>query len=231
MALADFFPRDTIAISQVLKGFQTDTFTEKLEGIRVAIAFGEEAATSRDGRELLNLSVRLAARLYPSLTFATVPAGERLADDLIALASSINPNIETSKTGTANVGLSIGVDAPAVDTLTVYAGCDGWLGRVGTKGPYRTSDLGNPFGAGFARLLGGSQPVSLLIPSRRPNFIGCRSSFSFRRCLFPASCGLHNDGPLGVGRCWSGGQQCLLGTSAYAANRPDLPGRSTNRRA
>ena len=162
MALADFFPRDTIAISQVLKGFQTDAFTEKLEGVRVAIAFGEEAATSRDGRALLNLSVRLAARLYPSLTFVTVPAGERLADDLMALASNINPNIETSKTGAANVGLSIGVDAPAVATPTVYAGCDGWLGRVGTKGPYRTSDLGNPFGAGFSACLAAANLFRLL---------------------------------------------------------------------
>ena len=53
MALADFFSRDAFAISQVLQGFETDAFTEKLEGVRVAIAFGEEAATSRDGRELL----------------------------------------------------------------------------------------------------------------------------------------------------------------------------------
>ena len=35
MALADFFPRDAIAISQVLQGFQADVFTEKLENIRV----------------------------------------------------------------------------------------------------------------------------------------------------------------------------------------------------
>ena len=153
MALADFFPRDAVAISQVLQGFQTDAFTEKLEGVRVAIAFGEQAVTSRDGRELLDLSVRLAARLYPSLTFATVPAGDKFADELIVLASSINPNIEASKTGTANVGLSIGKDAPAVNAPTVYAGCDGWLARVGTEGPYRTSDLGNPFGAGFAACL------------------------------------------------------------------------------
>ena len=73
MALADFFGRDTVAISQVLHGFETDAFVEQLEGVQVAIAFGEEAATNRDGRELLNLSVRLAARLYPSLTFATGP--------------------------------------------------------------------------------------------------------------------------------------------------------------
>ena len=153
MALADFFPRDAVAISQVLQGFQTDAFTEKLEGVRVAIAFGEAAATSRDGRELLDLSVRLAARLYPGLTFATVPAGDRFADELMALATSINPNIEASKKGTANVGLSVGLDAPAVDAPTVYAGCDGWLAKVGTEGPYRVSDLGNPFGAGFAACL------------------------------------------------------------------------------
>ena len=153
MALADYFPRDVVAISQVLQGFQRDAFIEKLDGARVGIAFGEEAATSRDGRELLNLSVRLTARLYPSLKFTTVPAGNLCADELMALARSINPNIEVSKTGTPNIGLSIGMDAPAVDTPTVYAGCDGWLARVGTEGPYRTSDLGNPFGAGFAACL------------------------------------------------------------------------------
>ena len=153
MALADFFARDAVAISQVLQGFETDAFTEELEGVRVAIAFGEEAATSRDGRELLDLSVRLAARLYPSLTFATVPTADRLADELMVLARSINPQIQTSTTGEANVCLSIGVEAPAADVPTVHAGCDGWLARVGTTGPYKTSDLGNPFGAGFAACL------------------------------------------------------------------------------
>ena len=154
MALADFFHRDAVAISQVLQGFHTDAFIAKLRGIRVAIAFGEEAATNRDGRALLALFVRLAARLYPRLTFATVPAGDRCADELMALARSINPNIAVSKTGTSNVGLAIGTDAPAVDAPTVYAGCDGWLARVGTQGgPYSTSDLGNPFGAGFAACL------------------------------------------------------------------------------
>ena len=153
MALADFFSRDKVAVSQVLQGFQEDAFVEKLKGIQVAIAFGEEAATSRDGRELLELSVRLAARLYPSLTFTTVPAGEWFADELKTLASSINPNIETSNTGASSVGLAIGIDAPAIDAPTIYAGCEGWLARVGNTGPYRTSDAGNPYGAGFAACL------------------------------------------------------------------------------
>lgn len=150
MALADYFPRDALAISQVLQGFDSDAFTEQLEGVRVAIAFDEEAATSRDGRSLLDLTVRLAARLYPSLTFLTVPAVDDFAEELIALAININPNIETSRSGVAHAALSIGVDAPPVDAQAVYAGCDGWVGMVGTEGPYGTSDKGNPFGAGFA---------------------------------------------------------------------------------
>ena len=153
MALADYYSRNAVAISQVLQGFQTDAFVDKLKGIQVAIAFGEEAATSRDGRELLDLFVRLAARLYPSLVFVTVPAGERLADELTGLASDINPNIETSKASSADVALAVGVDAPHVDAPTIYAGCDGWTARVGTQGPYGISDWGNPFGAGFAACL------------------------------------------------------------------------------
>ena len=153
MALADYFPRDAVAISQVLQGFERDAFVEKVEGLKVAIAFGEEAASSRDGRNLLDLSVRLAARLYPNLTFTTVPASTGFADDLIALATGINPNIEASKAGTADVALSVGADAPAVDVPTVYAGCDGWVAMVGTEGPYKTSDEGNPFGAGLAACL------------------------------------------------------------------------------
>ena len=86
MALADYFPRDALAISQVLQGFETDAFTERLEGVRVAIAFDEEAATTRDGRSLLDLTVRLAARLYPSLTFLTIPAADNFAEELMALA-------------------------------------------------------------------------------------------------------------------------------------------------
>ena len=153
MALADYYPRDAVAISQVLQGFRTDAFTEKLAGVRVTVAFDEDATTSRDGRELLNFCVRLLARLYPSLTFVTGPSGELCVDELIGLATNINPKIDVFRTRKADVCLSIGLDAPAVCAPTVYAGCDGWAGRVGTDGPYTTTDIGNPFGAGFAACL------------------------------------------------------------------------------
>ena len=165
MALADFFHRDVVAISQVLQGFHQDAFVEKLNGIRVAISFGEEAAASRDGRELLDLTIRLAARLYPSITFITVHAADWLADELTTLARRINPNVELSATGTYDVCLSVGADAPAVDSPTIYAGCDGWLARVGTASPYRTGDTGNPYGAGFAACLAAANLFrSLFLP-------------------------------------------------------------------
>ena len=186
MALADYFSRDALAISQVLQGFETDTFTEKLEGVRVAIAFGEEAATSGDGRELLDLSVRLAARLYTSLTFATVPAGDEFAEELIALANSINPNIETSKTGTASVALSIGVDAPSVNARTVHAGCDGWVAMVGTEGPYSTSDQGNPFGAGFAACLAAANLFRFLFLPDGTTLLDADISFPPDASSFPS---------------------------------------------
>ena len=189
MALADFFPRDAVAISQVLRGFRTDAFVEELKSVRVAIAFGEEASNSRDGRDLLDLSVRLAARLYPSLIFVTVPSEVRFADRLMKLASSINPNIEASKTtaaiGTAKVALSIGVDAPAVDAPTVYCGCDGWTARVGTEGPYGTSDLGNPFGAGCAACLAAANLFRFLFLPDGTNLLDTDSNFPPGGASFP----------------------------------------------
>ena len=186
MALADFFHRDAVAISQVLHGFETDAFVERLEGVHVAIALGEEAATSSDGRDLLDLSVRLAARLYPSLTFATVPVGEQRADELMTLAKNINPNIELSRTGPSDAALAVGTDAPAVDALTIYAGCDGWVGRVGTGGPFGISDLANPFGAGFAACLAAANLFRLLFVPDGSRSLDDDISFPPDAASFPA---------------------------------------------
>ena len=186
MALADFFHRDEVAISQVLQGFESDGFIEQLKGVRVAIVFGEEAATSRDGRELLDLSVRLMARLYPSLTISTLPARQHAAEDLMTLARNINPNIDVSEVATPNVALAIGPDAPAVEAPTFYAGCDGWVGHVGTKGPYATSDLGNPFGAGFAACLAAANLFRFLFLPDGPDLLDDDISFPSDDASFPS---------------------------------------------
>ena len=185
MALADYIRRDVLAISQVLQGFNFDTFSERLKGVRVALAFGEEATASRDGRELLDLSVRLAARLYPCLAFRTDPAGDAFSGELIALATSINPKIETPMTGKVDVALSVGRDAPAVDAPTIYAGCDDWKALVGTEGPYSTSDHGNPFGAGFAACLAAANLFRFLFLPEGTQHLDANISFPPDAASFP----------------------------------------------
>lgn len=186
MGLADYYYRNAVAISQVLQGFQSDAFVDRLRGIRVAVSFGEEAATSRDGRELLNLFSRLAARLYPSLKFLTPPAGDQLADELMTLAKSINPNIDVSEAGTPDIGIAVGIDALTIDAPTIYAGCNGWEARVGTQGPYGTSDYGNPFGAGFAACLAAANMFRYLFLPQGANLLDVDLSFPSDTTSFPS---------------------------------------------
>ena len=117
-------------------------------------------------------SVRLAARLYPSLTLLASPAGDQCVGELTNLAKAINPNIELRRTGTPDVVLAVGTDAPSVDAPTVYAGCDEWLGFVGTNHRYAISDTGNPFGAGFAACLAAANLFRFLfVPDGRSHLM------------------------------------------------------------
>ena len=195
MAIADFFHRDAVAISQILHGFQIDAFTKQLERTRLAIAFGADLTSSRDGRALLDLSVRLAARLYPHVTFVTTLGCDRLADEMISISTSINPNIEVSKkegaprvyTGnpTASIAITIGMKAPAIDACTIYAGCNGWLGHVGTQKPYGISDLGNPFGAGFAACLAAANVFRFLFLDEATDTLDEDIEFPLDAATFP----------------------------------------------
>ncbi|MXY43538.1 MAG: hypothetical protein F4Y50_05710 [Dehalococcoidia bacterium] len=219
MALAEFFHRDAVAISQVLQGYETDAFVEQLEGVRVAIAFGEDAATSRDGRHLLDLCVRLAARLYPNLTISNTPAAEQIAGELTELAESINPNIETSSTNPPSAVLAIGADAPHVDAPTLYAGCDGWVAHAGTAGPHGTSDLGNPFGAGFAACLAAANLFRLLFLPHGAELLDEDVDFPPEAAAFPslttarltAPLVLVGTGAVGNSAAWALGRTPLAG--------------------
>ena len=185
MALADYFHRDAVAISQVLQGFETAAFVEALEKVRIAVAFDEEAADSRDGRYLLEVSVRLLARLYPSLAFATGTSGMKFAAELSELARSINPNIETPTIEETDLVLAVGADAPTFEMPTIYAGCDGWQARVGTIGPYRTSNLGNPFGAGFAACIAVANMFRLLFFPDGASLVDNDVRFPKNACEYP----------------------------------------------
>lgn len=152
MALANFFDRAATAASQVLAGFGTAAFSERLRAQVVGLAFDGEAAHSAEGAALLDLTVRLLARLYPTLAIHALdgPAAER-AVELCGLARAINPAIDLGgDVGQASVTVCVGCTALAIPGRALYAGSDGWIARFSPAGPVGCGPSANPFGAGGA---------------------------------------------------------------------------------
>jgi hypothetical protein len=144
--LADWFARSAVAAAQVLEGFDEDRFRTHLEDTVVGIS---AATVTQEGDALLDMLVRLAARLYPRLAIVVRgEPGEQLAD----LARTINPQLEL--TDSAELGVVVGDGEPFAKST--FAGCDGWDALVGTGGPLPTGDSANPFGAGAAACLAGA---------------------------------------------------------------------------
>src|SRR6266576_1816936 len=93
MALADYYRRDAVAISQVLSGFNEQSMRARLESVGLGISFSKPTAQSKEGIALLRLTVRLAARLYPTIILRPSIGADPMAAELSELAKSINPSI------------------------------------------------------------------------------------------------------------------------------------------
>ena len=93
MALANFFDKASLGLSQILKGCDRNELERLLWDRTVGIFYDENASTSKEGRATLDLTVRLLARLYPKIRIESTYANE-LKDQLAALAKSINPVID-----------------------------------------------------------------------------------------------------------------------------------------
>src|SRR5205807_2385511 len=116
----------------------------RLQPVSVGIDFGPDALSS-EGRALLDLFVRLVARLYPAVT---LPKDQNVADltrVLSALALAINPRIELDVGATVSVAVGAGTDS---STARFFAGSDGWHARVSRHKVQSVGRSNNPFGAG-----------------------------------------------------------------------------------
>lgn len=144
--LADWFARSAVAAAQVLEGFDEERFRVHLEETVVGIS---AAGVTPEGDALLDMLVRLAARLYPRLAIV-VPgeAGEALAK----LALAINPELELADS--AELGVVVG-DGQRF-ARSIFVGSDGWDALVGFRGPLQAGHSANPFGAGAAACLAGA---------------------------------------------------------------------------
>ena len=92
MAIADYYKRSAVAIAQVVAGFDEKSIRKRLDGISIELVLSPGDAHKPEALSALDLSVRLAARLYPKIA-VTAPTSIRKRFN--ELASRINPNIGT----------------------------------------------------------------------------------------------------------------------------------------
>ena len=151
MALAEYFHRAADSAVQILQGTDRGEFERRLHGVRVTIAYDAQGHTV-EGRALLDMSVRLLARLYPSLTLTSLAGAEPIAE-LGILAAAINPQIEPGDLREVpEIAIVVGETAYSC-SQAIYAGSHGWIARLSTNAPVGSGTSEIPFGAGAAACL------------------------------------------------------------------------------
>jgi hypothetical protein len=157
VALAPYYRRSALAAAQVLDGFDEERFADAL-ATPIGISFAADAATTPNGRALLDLTLRLVARLYPAIELrSSTDAGEQRSE-LETLARAINPEIEFAK---AQVGIVVGRGDPFAES--VYVGSEGWDALVSIREPQPIVESSNVLGAGAAACLGAANLFRRLI--------------------------------------------------------------------
>ena len=149
MGFADYYQRSALAASQVLHGFDSEAFEKRLSSTVVGISFTADAAASPEGNHLLDLAVRLVARLYPVLDITAPATAGTALHRMRRIARAINSRIELRRTGKAAIGLAVG-DAGCDFGARIYAGSTGWDALISTSEPQCLGATRNPLGAGAA---------------------------------------------------------------------------------
>ena len=150
MAIPDYFFRNAVAVSQAISGLNEARLESVLGDVCVGVTIGPEAKR-REGLAIVDLLIRLLLRLYPSVSIREEGDGQ-LAQEAKALARRINPHVELSGRPTVEVVVGSSRVQPQV-SRTIFAGSNGWEGRVSTSEAQGCGDSNNPFGAGLASCL------------------------------------------------------------------------------
>jgi len=153
MALADYYGRSALAASQILAGFDEQRIRAVLESARVGLAIGTDAAECNEGHNIVDLLIRLLARLYPTLVIRNEIGAQHVADRARSLAISINPSIDFACDPTVEIAIGTRLP-PTRDCPRIFVGSDNWQAFVSNKEPRTLGSSGNPFGSGTAASLG-----------------------------------------------------------------------------
>ena len=181
MALATYFDRAAMAASQILAGQDPIMLRNKLQDVVVGISFSGETATSNEGIALLDLLVRILARLYPRICLSTGAGGDSVSADLASLAVRINPNLEIVEGARTKVCVSVGTDRKTESETTIFCGSQEWMALVCSFSPQPVGRSSNPFGAGAAACIAAANVFRFLFLSPGEWFPD--RSLAFNTCI------------------------------------------------
>lgn len=154
MALANFFAKNSLSVAQQIKSYDRSTFEKKLLGINIAIAYGENATGTSEGRCTLDLLVRILARLYPNIQLVNLEVNENsetFTNELKNTALKINPAIDLALEREPDVHVCVGeMPKPETDKKCLHIGASHWTAFFSQRSPKGCHDSGNPFGAAAA---------------------------------------------------------------------------------
>lgn len=166
MALAKFFDKSALAAAEILSGFSYMDFERVLSNIVVQVAFDSDAVTTSEGRHALDLSVRLAARLYPTLMLTALDSSAApLIEEMQSLAKRINPDISFVSSTNPNISVVIGRKS-INQSPAFYLGSENWIAKMSDEGPLGSHDSNNPIGAGASACFGAANMFRTLFKTQ-----------------------------------------------------------------
>lgn len=154
MALADYFERNAQAAAALIQGFDTASLAARLQTEVIGVAVDQSVEHSQEGNAAADLTIRLLARLYPSMVIYGIgKVRPSYLEKLHLLARSINPKIDlTGKLSSVTKLLVFGQSVGSSNRKrhTWYVGSNNWIARISTAAPVGSGISSNPLGAGVA---------------------------------------------------------------------------------
>ena len=153
MALASYFSKDCLAISQVLNKGSHHEFEELLNNNIVGIAV-DDHINNTEGKCIADLTVRLISRLYPRIKFVDLSGNnQHVLQELSQLSLRINSRIEITQES-PTVALVIGNTVSKLNCPVFHIGSNGWVAKLSKIHPVGIGNTAIPFAAGFAACFG-----------------------------------------------------------------------------
>ncbi len=157
MALAEYFSKDLLALSQALSKGSADEFQNTLNNVVVGIAM-DDTIFQREGNLSAEMLVRLVSRLYPKLNFIDLTGKQGAIDRYIELAKRINSKIEIThdECKVITAVASKALPDKYSKSQAFYLGSDAWVAKLSNKNPVGSGNSEVPFAAGASACIAAS---------------------------------------------------------------------------